>query len=166
MIKKKICMLGAFAVGKTSLVSRYVESLFSEDYLTTVGVKVDTRLLVVRGMEVQLVIWDIAGEDDVHQINLAYLRGASGYLVVVDGTRPETVDVALEILERSADTVGALPHIVCVNKSDLDDDWAIDRDSLAAKGVEDFVRVSAKTGEGVERAFERLAELMIEGMRS
>lgn len=64
MIQKKICLLGSFSVGKTSLISRYVNSLFSDRYLTTVGVKIDKKQLTLNGKELSLVIWDIAGEDD------------------------------------------------------------------------------------------------------
>ena len=76
MIRKKICMVGSFAVGKTSLVARYVHSLFSETYQTTIGVKVDKKTVDIGGDEVTLVLWDLAGEDDLMPIQLSYLRGA------------------------------------------------------------------------------------------
>ena len=75
VIQKKICLLGSFSVGKTSLISRYVNSLFSEKYLTTVGVKIDKKLLTVAGQELMLMIWDIAGEDDFSTIRESYLKG-------------------------------------------------------------------------------------------
>ena len=87
MIQKKICMLGAFAVGKTSLVQRFVKSLFSDRYLTTVGVKIDKKIVTVGDTEVSLVLWDLAGEDEFQSVQTSYLRGASGYLLVIDGTR-------------------------------------------------------------------------------
>ena len=81
MIQKKVCLLGGFAVGKTSLVSRFVTSIFSEKYLTTVGVKVDKKLVSVNGQDVTLMLWDIYGEDEFQTVQPSYLRGASGYLV-------------------------------------------------------------------------------------
>ena len=65
MFQKKVCVLGAFGVGKTSLVRRYVQSIFSDAYLTTVGVKIDKKNLNVGETPVTLILWDIAGEDDV-----------------------------------------------------------------------------------------------------
>jgi small GTP-binding protein len=81
-------MLGGFSVGKTSLIKRFVESVFSEKYLTTVGVKIDTKTVDVQGRSVNLILWDIAGEDDTATIRMSYLRGCSGYLLVADGTPP------------------------------------------------------------------------------
>ena len=94
MVKKKICMLGAFSVGKTSLVQKFVLSMFSAKYLTTVGVKVDKKSVEVDGLPIDLIIWDIHGEDSTQDISESYLRGASGYVLVADGTRKETLDAA------------------------------------------------------------------------
>ena len=77
MLQKKICLLGAFGVGKTSLVRRYVDTIFSDAYLTTVGVKIDKKLLTVGGEQMALILWDIAGEDDIAAVRVSYLRGAA-----------------------------------------------------------------------------------------
>jgi small GTP-binding protein len=152
-------MLGAFAVGKTSLVSQFVSSLFSEDYLTTVGVKIDKKTINVAGTDVMLMLWDIAGEDDLQSVRMSYLRGAAGILLVSDGTRPGTLETARSLLERAQGTIGAVPFVAVVNKNDLDDEWEVDPAVL--DGLEDegwtVVSTSAKTGEGVEEAFRRLA---------
>src|SRR5262249_60783243 len=94
MLQKKICMLGGFSVGKTSLVKRYVESVFSEAYLTTVGVKIDKKIVDLGERAVNLILWDVAGEDDVSTVKMSYLRGSAGYVLVADGTRPSTLEVA------------------------------------------------------------------------
>src|SRR5207302_7436931 len=85
-LQKKICVLGGFGVGKTSLVKRYIESIFSESYLTTVGVKIDKKTVDLTDRIVNLILWDIAGEDDLSSLRVAYLRGSAGYLLVADGT--------------------------------------------------------------------------------
>ena len=85
MIQKKVCMLGGTGVGKTSLVSQFVTSLFSDSYMTTIGVKVDKKVVAVEDREVTLVLWDIYGEDEFQTVRPSYLRGASGYLLVADG---------------------------------------------------------------------------------
>jgi small GTP-binding protein len=163
MISKKVCMLGGFAVGKTSLVSRFVRSIFSEKYLTTVGVKIDKKTVPVPGNDVDLVLWDIYGEDDFQKMRTSYLRGANGYLLVVDGTRRSTLDTARDLHKLAVDTVGPVPHLVLVNKSDLEDAWEIDTDALNALGRDGstVVKTSAKSGVGVEEAFARLAVAMM-----
>ncbi|HUB44497.1 MAG TPA: Rab family GTPase [Acetobacteraceae bacterium] len=159
MLQKKICMVGAFSVGKTSLVKRYVQSVFSETYLTTVGVKIDKKTVDVAGRTVNLILWDLAGEDDIASLRMSYLRGAAGYVLVADGTRPSTLDVALSLRERVRTEYGPLPFVLLLNKYDLTDQWEIGDAPLAdlrANGW--WVRTtSARTGEGVEDAFQHLA---------
>ena len=163
MLQKKICLLGAFGVGKTSLVRRYVQSLFSDAYLTTVGVKIDKKTVTVGNETVTLLLWDIAGEDDVSPIRMSYLRGAAGYLLVADGTRAETLDIASSIQSRVKAEIGAVPFLVLLNKADLQESWEIDREAM--DGLEQagwsIVRTSAKTGAGVEEVFEELAKRMV-----
>jgi small GTP-binding protein len=159
MLQRKICLLGAFGVGKTSLVRRYVETIFSDTYLTTVGVKIDKKVLSVGTEELALILWDIAGEDEVAAVRVSYLRGAAGYLLVVDGTRPETLETAASIQGRISAELGAVPFFVLLNKADLQEDWAIPPErieSLEAAGWM-FRRTSAKTGMGVEETFQELA---------
>lgn len=162
MLKKKVCMLGAFAVGKTSLVRRYVHSLFSEKYHTTVGVKVDKKTVTVNDSSVDLILWDIHGEDDFQAVRASYLRGAAGCLLVVDGTRGYTLTVAQDLLKRCRETLGNVPVIFVLNKSDLMDRWEIspsEQNALEKQGAV-VVQTSAKDGSGVESAFTRLVEMM------
>ena len=160
MLQKKICMLGAFSVGKTTLVKRFVDSVFSERYLTTVGVKIDKKVVNLPDRTVNLILWDMAGEDDASTIRMSYLRGMAGYMVVADGTRAVTLDIALSIRERVESEHGALPFVMLVNKRDLLDQWVTPDstlDALRAKGWS--VRSSsARSGEGVDEAFTELAE--------
>jgi small GTP-binding protein len=163
MLQKKICMLGSFSVGKTSLVTRFVQSIFSDRYLTTVGVKIDKKLMSVGGQDVTLMLWDLYGEDEYQKIRMSYLRGGSGYLLVVDGTRPATLDTALAIQEEAQKNFGPTPFVIALNKCDLTDEWEIsgEREAELAGWARKVIRTSAKTGEGVECAFEALAKAMI-----
>ena len=165
MIQKKICMVGAFAVGKTSLVARFVESIFSEKYHTTVGVKISKKALQVGNQEWHLILWDLAGEDEFLQIRTSYLRGSAGYLLVVDGTRRATLDTAMSIQQRIVDTVGNIPFVVLFNKSDLTNEWEIANDAFEELSHKDWswLKASAKTGEGVDEAFLTLITKMPEG---
>jgi len=158
MIQKKICMLGATGVGKTSLVSRFVQSMFSDTYLTTIGVKVDKKTLSVDGADITLMLWDIYGEDEFQTVRTSYLRGAAGYILVADGTRQRTLDTARELQSKAMAVVGNVPFVLVLNKADLAGEWRVD-DRALWKMAEDgwtLVKTSAKTGAGVEEAFLKL----------
>jgi small GTP-binding protein len=159
-LQKKICMLGGFSVGKTSLVKRFVESIFSETYLTTVGVKIDKKTVALADRSVTLILWDLAGEDDIASLRMSYLRGSAGYALVVDGTRPATLEVALSLRRRVEADFGPLPFVLLLNKRDLKEQWAIREEEVEGLRRDGWwVReTSARSGEGVEDAFRALAE--------
>lgn len=163
MISKKVCLLGGFAVGKTSLVARFVHSVFSEKYLTTIGVKVDKKSVHVDGEDVDLVLWDLYGEDDYQRLRASYLRGASGILLVADGTRRDTLEVVRGLRRTVLDQLGPTPMVLAVNKRDLAPTWEITSGALDHLRGQGWVvlETSAKTGEGVEEAFSSLARQMI-----
>ncbi len=156
-------MLGSFSVGKTSLVRRFVESIFSDTYLTTVGVKINKKQMQVDGQDVTLMLWDIYGEDEFQKLRMSYLRGASGFLLVVDGTRRDTLDKALAIKEEADKALGQVQSVLALNKCDLADQWEIDPEKETALGGQGWsvVHTSAKTGQGVEEAFTALARAML-----
>lgn len=164
MIQKKICMLGTFAVGKTSLVRRFVESIYSDKYHTTVGVKVDKKVVLVGADQVSLLLWDIEGAETEHELRKSYLRGASGYLLVADGTRNDTLYKALTLQSRAEETVGSVPFLLLINKSDLTEMWNVDSREMDALKQKDWqvMKTSAKTGRGVEEAFLNLAQRVME----
>lgn len=165
MIQKKICMLGAFAVGKTSLTSRFVHSIFSDRYLTTVGVKIEKRAIDLGETTMELIVWDLYGEDEFQKTRTSYLRGASGYLLVVDGTRPATLETALGLHDLAQRTIGRVPFLLVANKADLSSQWQLDdlaMTKLTERGWQ-VVRTSAKTGSGVPEAFSSLARAMLRG---
>jgi len=163
MLQKKVCMLGASYVGKTSLVRRYVHNLFSEKYLTTIGVKIDRKLVSIGQREISLVLWDIQGEDQFAHILPTYIRGASGCLLVADGTRKDTIQTALDLASQVSATVGEVPSLLIVNKADLESEWELmakDIESLGQQGWT-LIETSAKDGRGVEKAFMMLADQML-----
>ena len=164
MFKFKVCMLGAFAVGKTSLVQRYVHSMFDERYQTTLGVKIDRKSLVIDNDVVDMILWDLAGEDEFMEIRDSYLRGSAGGVLVADGTRAETLDIAVALRSKLEETVGEVPVVLMVNKADLDDNWAVDAERLEALRREGWIifETSARTDDNVEQAFTELARQMMQ----
>jgi len=159
MSKFKVCMLGAFAVGKTSLVQRYVHSIFSERYQTTLGVKIDKKNLQLEGRSIEFILWDLAGEDDFINVRSSYLRGSAGGVLVADGTRAETLDIVFELRDKLYHEVGEVPVILIVNKSDLRDNWTIDSQRLEALRDAGWqvIETSARDSSNVDQAFEILA---------
>lgn len=146
-------MVGDFAVGKTSLTQRFVNNCFSEKYLTTIGVKIDSIVID----DTKLIIWDVAGRDTMSPINANYLVGASGIILVADGTRSNTVDALAALWQMVVEKVGDVPVVVGVNKSDHQD-WQFSDQHKAELQVKNWsvFETSAKDGNNVEAMFKAL----------
>jgi len=161
MLRRKVVVLGSPSVGKTSLVNRWVRGIFSEKYLHTIGVRIEKKCLVLEdGQEVTLLIWDLAGAQELKSYTVAYLRGAHGCLLVADGTRRSTFEDALRLLRQAEEELGKVPYVLVLNKQDQEETWEIsvkDLDRLNELGVLVF-KTSAKTGNGVDEAFRQLAQ--------
>lgn len=162
VIQKKICLLGDFAVGKTSLVRRFIEGKFEEKYLSTIGVTVSRKSVQLDSHTVKLLIWDLAGGDDY--TNSSYLLGATGGLIVCDITRPDTLN-ALLAYHKQLQLANPKAHFVLLaNKIDLEEERAISPEELAAIAEQidcHLFCTSAKTGENVEEAFATLAQQLV-----
>lgn len=158
-ITKKICLLGAPGVGKTSLLRRYVNALFSERYQTTVGVCIEKKVVTTPAGEIVLVLWDLAGDDEQQRLQASYLRGSSALLLVADGTRPETLTAALEIQDRVVALGSPAPFALALNKADLTAEWRLTDAQIgaAAPRMASVTRTSAKAGDAVESLFQQLA---------
>lgn len=162
-MQQKICLLGTSAVGKTSLISRFVKGLFSETYLTTIGVKIDRKTVPLEEGNMQLLLWDLNGEDRFQKLALSYLRGARAYLLVADGTRKQTLDAAFALHHKAVATVGHVPFVVILNKNDLRQEWTVTDEDIALMRNQGWpvLETSAKTGEGVDAAFYYLARAIL-----
>ena len=159
MIQKKVCMVGMYGTGKTSLVQRFVHSLFSAKYHSTVGVKIDRKTVDVSGTTVNLLLWDVEGRTAEQDIPASYLRGAHAVFYVADGTRRDTFDQLFDLREHARSAAGDVPSIVALNKVDLKEQWLLtpaDTAKLITAGFH-VLTTSAKSGEGVEAAFLQIA---------
>jgi small GTP-binding protein len=161
IVQKKICVLGDFAVGKTSLIRRYVEGLFDDKYLTTVGVVISRKVMAHPDYALHLLIWDLAGGRDFSHSR--YLLGTAGALLVCDLTRAETLSAYEDYAGQVRRVNAQVPLFLLANKADLDEQRVISDELLAACSRDlgaPFLLTSAKTGDNVEAAFTRLAEML------
>ena len=156
-------MLGAYSVGKTSLIQKFSESMFDDKYLTTVGVKITKKCIAMDDKNLTMMIWDLAGEDDYTTLKSSYLRGAAAYILVVDCTRKSTIETALTIHSRALKLLNGVPVILAFNKIDLDDKYALPKEQVKKLQRKfKFFETSAKTGEQVDEMFLSLAEMVHE----
>jgi len=157
-------MVGSYGVGKTSLVKRFVHSIFSEKYQITIGVKIDKKTVIMDDKEIKLLLWDIAGEEEAFSIPPSYLKGSDGYILVIDGTRMNTYEQAIDIQKRIQHGIGDTPFVVVLNKSDLVDDWELGKDVLDDMRQRNWlvIKGSAKLGTGVEETFNTIVRKMLD----
>lgn len=171
-ISKKICLIGDFGVGKTSLIRRFVDRQFSDQYLSTVGVKISRKLIGLNNLEcknnvtLQLLIWDIEGSTKFKGVSTSYFQGATGAIIVGDVTRPESLENILEHLQRFVKTNPKSKAVIALNKSDLIDSEFLEKYQhlYSFSNNINFVSTyttSAKTGKNVDNIFQSLAKSMI-----
>lgn len=165
LIQKKICLLGDFAVGKTSLVRRYVEGSFSDKYLSTIGIKISRKLLTRQQYQLNMLIWDLAGGEEFSGHDKNYLRGAAGALLVCDLTRLETFPILAMYAKQLAEISPKAIMVIAGNKADLVQDISLNISELETISQNigcPFLLTSAKTGENVEKIIDLLADKLLE----
>ena len=173
-VSKKVCLLGDFAVGKTSLVRRFVYDLFDDRYISTIGVKVSRKTVAVLRedelLDLTLMLWDLAGSEEFDRVRASYLRGASGAVLVCDLTRPDTLNGVHRYLQELQEISPDAHAIVAANKLDLVQQPpvgirpALDLEQVraAAAGLgAPYYLTSAKTGDEVEAVFRHLGQRLV-----
>ena len=166
---KKICLLGDFAVGKTSLVRRFVHNRFDDQYISTIGVKVSRKTVMAPAngevAELTMMLWDLAGSQEFSTVTTSYLRGAAGAILVCDLTRADT----LPNLQRYADDIwkvcGPVQLMVAANKIDIPEQHLLTADQVAAVArtldAPHFF-TSAKVGNEVDEMFRLLGKQLLD----
>ncbi|MCX6030798.1 MAG: GTP-binding protein [Chloroflexi bacterium] len=167
-LSKKVCLLGDFAVGKTSLVRRFVYNLFEDKYISTIGVKVSRKVVAVPRtrdvVELTLMLWDLAGSEEFDRVRTSYLRGAAGAILVCDLTRPDTLDSLRAYAGLLRDANPGIQLAVAANKRDLTDQQRVAESQLAAAATglnAPYTLTSARTGDEVETLFRHLGRLLV-----
>ena len=163
----KIVIIGDAAVGKTSLINRFVENSFSEDYRATLGANIVRKDVNLDNARVRLIMWDLAGQEKYRVVRSMYFQGCQGALLVYDVTRYNTLESInnkwLKDYKKHVKKKGA--YILIGNKTDLKDQIAIPTEKgkeLATKiKASDFIETSARLGENIEEAFSLLVNQIL-----
>jgi small GTP-binding protein len=175
IISQKICLIGDFGVGKTSLIRQFVDRQFSDKYLSTVGVKISRKLVTIDQInnnsqtethKLQLMIWDIEGSTRFKSISPSYLQGAKGALIVGDVTRETSIQNLREHVQLFQSINAKSSLIIALNKVDLieknEKEQILQSINLEFLSLNIPVQItSAKTGEGVDETFQKLAHQML-----
>jgi small GTP-binding protein len=171
--KLKVLLTGAAAVGKTSLVQRFIKNRFAANYKLTVGVDILTKDVEFRQGEIAtLSIWDIGGQQRFEFIRSTFYKGAAGALLVFDLTREQTYTETRKWLTEIRQFAGEnIPFVLIGNKVDLIEDVGvvIDRkeaEAFAKKEGSIYIETSAKTGVKVDNAFTELTRRIIDSRSS
>ncbi len=173
-IKMKVCLIGEYAVGKTSLIRRYVYNTFSDRYIQTIGAKITKKALLLQyperrtNLDVDLTIWDIMGEKGFRELlKEAYFHGAQGILAVCDVTRKDTLLELSNWIDSVTKVTGEVPVRFVANKIDLKDEAQFGEDDVRELSEEigsSYLMTSARTGDGVEQIFEEIARLIVKNI--
>ena len=167
-LKVKICMVGDSAVGKTSLIKKFVLDIFDDAYITTIGTKITKRTVKLmegdREAIMDMMIWDIMGQASFRSLlQDAYFYGTHGVIAVVDSTRPETLEGIHDWVKAIRQVVGEVPMVFVSNKCDLERQITPEMlDNNLDRYESKYMHTSAKTGENVAEAFKYLGDAIIE----
>ncbi len=169
--KMKICLVGEPAVGKTSLIRRFVMDKFDDKYLTTIGTKVSKKEVTLDdGTKVVLMVWDIMGQPSFRQmLKESYFYGANGVIAVTDITRKETLNAMPDWIGTIKSVIDKdIPMVFIGNKWDMKDAAQFGEAELSALAGENggtYFLTSAKTGAHVNDTFTYLAEEIVKSLR-
>jgi small GTP-binding protein len=161
MISYKIVLVGKFGVGKTSLIRRFVDNSFSEEYLSTIGVSISRKSI----QNATVMIWDIEGETQFKPVFKQYLKGAKGFIIVADLLRDDTIASIEEHIKLCHEVVPDAPLAIALNKSDMAHSFGqseVDTLKALSENIITIKKTSAKSGTQVEEIFLALHRSVME----
>ncbi len=160
---KKVVLVGHFGVGKSSLMRRFVQNTFSDNYIVTIGVHILKKEIKIEELNLTLVIWDIEGKDDIQKVRSSYLLGTSGFIYVIDPTRSQTYERFNEEIDFLKTNYPTSKIVSVANKSDLIDieefKKLLDQENIS---IDYFA--SAKEGIEVENLFQTIGLKMVKNV--
>jgi small GTP-binding protein len=162
--KFKVPIAGDGAVGKTSLIIKFIENKFSHEYKSTIGVDIFTKSINLGKDEILLTLWDIAGQERFKIIRKGFFEGAKGAIIVYDVTKKESFKNVSEWAGEITQFSGDIPMFICGNKIDLSDKREVSTEEgkkLSLKMKKSFIETSAKLGENVEEAFTKISSMIL-----
>lgn len=165
---KKICLLGDFGVGKTSLVRRFVHNRFDDQYISTIGVKVSRKTVMAPNKgevaELTMMLWDLAGGQEFTTVTASYLRGAAGAILVCDMTRSDTLHNLPRYVADLTKVCGPVKLAIAANKLDLVEQHQVNSEQVAMVAGElsaPYFLTSARVGDEVDGMFRHLGKLLL-----
>jgi len=164
MVAYKIVMLGDFGVGKTSLVKRFVDNSFSEEYLSTIGVSISKKNLMTQdGIKSTMMLWDIEGKAEYKPIYKQYLMGAKAFIIVADLSRRDTIETIKNYINLCQEIVKDAPVCIALNKSDLEFEMldSLQEIEQSSKNIIAVYRTSAKSGDAVNEIFNKINQTIV-----
>ena len=163
----KIVLIGDTCVGKSCILVRFSDDIFNDSYVTTIGVDFRFKTMVVNNKVAKIQIWDTAGQERYRSITTAYYRGAAAIIICCDCTNKESfnnINNWIEEIGKYTDK-DSVDKIVLMNKCDLVEERCIDKNEINKFEKESGIKVlevSAKTGEGIDKAFEYVIAKLID----
>lgn len=158
---KKVVLVGHFGVGKSSLISRFVNNTFSDNYTVTIGVHILKKEIKIEELNLTLIIWDIEGKDDIQKVRSSYLLGTSGFVYVIDPTRLQTYEYFNEEIAFLKTNYPTAKIVSVANKADLIDVQEF-KSLLSSKNIDIDFYASAKEGNEVDKLFQTIGFKMVQ----
>ncbi len=164
MFAYKIVIIGDFGVGKTSLIKRFVDNSFSEDYLSSIGVTISKKQLISKnGTESTMMIWDTEGQTEHKAIFKQYLNGAKAFIIVADLSRGETIKSIKQHIELCQEVVSSAPICIALNKSDIEScEYSIDELKSIVPNILSVYKTSAKLGDAINEIFIDINQVVVQ----
>ena len=165
-IHLKILILGDSSVGKTTLLLKYVDGYFPTIYVATIGVEFKVKKINVNGIDLNLQIWDTAGQERFRGVTRNFMKGADGIIYAYDITKKSSFDSLKNWIIQSEESTVGFKKIIIGNKTDLESERVVSKEAFQKfcqnKNIQGM-EVSAKNGNNVDKCFELIAKLIIEG---
>ena len=163
----KILLVGDTCVGKTSILSKYIDDIFEENHISTIGVEYKVKSIIINGIKINLRIWDSSGQDRFRSITQSFFRNADGILCIFDLTEKKTFEGVKQWLIDSEYYDLNIKKILVGNKVDLVEKRKVDKviiDNFVKKIQLKYYEMSAKDGTNIDNTFRELAEMILSGL--